>query len=87
MKLVSNKNAIFAWKRKYKEKMKLDRLQLRNYRNYKDFSVDFGSEVTIFIGKNGSGKTNMIKAVKQLLSFVFSGPINKIGRASCRERV
>ncbi len=52
--------------------MKLDRLQLHNYRNYKDLSVVFGSEVTILIGKNGSGKTNMIKAVKQLLSFVFS---------------
>ena len=52
--------------------MKLDRLQLHNYRNYKDFSVAFGSEVTIFIGKNGSGKTNMIKAIKQLLSFAFS---------------
>lgn len=36
------------------------------------FSVDFGSETTIFIGKNGAGKTNLIKAIKQLLSFVFS---------------
>lgn len=52
--------------------MKLDRLHLHNYRNYRDFSVDFGSEVTIFIGKNGSGKTNMIKGIKQLLSFVFA---------------
>ena len=52
--------------------MKIDRLILHNYRNYRDFSVDFGSEATIFIGKNGSGKTNMIKAIKQLLSFVFS---------------
>lgn len=52
--------------------MKLDILHLHNYRNYKDFDVAFGSEVTIFIGKNGSGKTNMIKAIKQLLSFVFS---------------
>lgn len=52
--------------------MILDRLHLHNYRNYRDLSVSFGSEVTIFIGKNGSGKTNMIKAIKQLLSFVFS---------------
>lgn len=52
--------------------MKIDRAHLYNYRNYKDFSVDFGSEATIFIGKNGSGKTNLIKAVKQLLSFIFS---------------
>lgn len=52
--------------------MKIDNLHLHNYRNYRDFSVDFGSKATIFIGKNGSGKTNMIKAIKQLLSFVFS---------------
>ena len=52
--------------------MRITQLQLHNYRNYKDFSVEFGSEATIFIGKNGAGKTNLIKSVKQLLSFVFS---------------
>lgn len=52
--------------------MKINKLQLHNYKNYKDFSVDFGSESTIFIGKNGTGKTNLIKAIKQLLSFIFS---------------
>lgn len=52
--------------------MRINKLRLCNYRNYRDFSVDFGSEATIFIGKNGAGKTNLIKAVKQLLSFVFS---------------
>lgn len=52
--------------------MKINKVQLHNYKNYKDFSVDFGSESTIFIGKNGTGKTNLIKAIKQLLSFIFS---------------
>lgn len=52
--------------------MKINRILLHNYRNYRDFSVDFGSETTIFIGKNGAGKTNLIKAIKQLLSFIFS---------------
>lgn len=47
-------------------------MHLQNYRNYRDCSVAFGSEVTIFIGKNGSGKTNLIKGIRQLLSFVFS---------------
>ena len=52
--------------------MRITELTLHNYRNYRDFRIDFGSEVTVLIGKNGSGKTNMIKAVKQLLSFIFS---------------
>lgn len=38
--------------------MRIDKVQLHNYRNYKDCTVDFGSEATIFIGKNGAGKTN-----------------------------
>lgn len=52
--------------------MKIKKILLNNYRNYKSLSVEFGTDATIFIGKNGAGKTNMIKAVKQLLSFVFS---------------
>lgn len=52
--------------------MKIRSLKLHNYRNYKDFTVDFGDEATIFIGKNGAGKSNLIKAIRQLLSFVFS---------------
>ncbi len=50
--------------------MKITRIHLNNYRNYRNISIDFGTEVTILIGKNGSGKTNLIKAIKQLLSFV-----------------
>ena len=52
--------------------MKINKIKLHNYRNYRDVSVEFGSQATIFIGKNGSGKTNLIKAIKQLLSFAFS---------------
>lgn len=52
--------------------MKINKVHLHNYRNYIDVSVEFGTEATIFIGKNGAGKTNLIKAIKQLLSFVFS---------------
>lgn len=52
--------------------MKIDKIELHNYRNYRDCSVSFGSEATVFIGKNGAGKTNLIKSIKQLLSFVFS---------------
>lgn len=52
--------------------MKINEVRLCNYRNYRDVSVRFGTEATILIGKNGTGKTNLIKAIKQLLSFVFS---------------
>jgi predicted ATP-dependent endonuclease of OLD family len=52
--------------------MKLRNIQLSNYRNFKNYSIDFGTETTIFIGKNGTGKTNLLTAIKQSLSFIFS---------------
>lgn len=47
-------------------------IKLRNYRNYENLNLDFGKKVTVLIGKNGMGKTNMITAVKQSLSFIFT---------------
>lgn len=52
--------------------MKINKIQLSNYRNFKDYQICFGAETTIFIGKNGMGKTNLITAMKQALSFIFS---------------
>lgn len=47
-------------------------VHLTNFRNYKNISLDLGRMTTIIIGRNGSGKTNMITAIKQSLSFIFS---------------
>ena len=52
--------------------MKLKKVHLSNYRNFKDYQIEFGAKTTIFIGKNGMGKTNIISALKQSLSFIFS---------------
>jgi DNA replication and repair protein RecF len=38
-------------------------LELRNFRNYKDISIDFGSDVSVLFGENGQGKTNILEAV------------------------
>lgn len=47
-------------------------VHLTNFRNYKKISLDLGRKTTIIIGRNGAGKTNMITAIKQSLSFIFS---------------
>ena len=47
-------------------------VHLTNFRNYKDITLKLGSKATVVIGKNGTGKTNMITAIKQSLSFIFS---------------
>lgn len=47
-------------------------VHLTNFRNYKNIRLNLGRMTTIIIGRNGSGKTNMITAIKQSLSFIFS---------------
>lgn len=52
--------------------MKINSLHLTNYRSYKDSSFKFGKQLTLLIGKNGMGKTNLITALHQVLSFIFA---------------
>ena len=56
--------------------MYIKHIKLTNYRNYESLNgedgLNFGKETTLLIGKNGSGKTNLIHALKQSLSFIFS---------------
>lgn len=43
--------------------MRVNSLEVTNFRNYSHFFIDFDSDVTIFIGKNAQGKTNLIEAI------------------------
>ncbi len=43
--------------------MRVDRLILRNYRNYEMLDIEFINNVNIFIGENAQGKTNILEAV------------------------
>lgn len=52
--------------------MYIKNIKLQNYRNYESLDLDLGRKTTVLIGKNGAGKTNMISALKQSLSFIFS---------------
>jgi len=38
-------------------------IELENYRNFKNFKIDFSSVCNVLIGKNGSGKTNVLEAI------------------------
>ena len=38
-------------------------LKLRNYRNYRELSLDFCDNINIFLGQNAQGKTNIIESV------------------------
>lgn len=43
--------------------MKIGRLQLKNYRNYKDLDIELGPDLNIFIGNNAQGKSNILEAI------------------------
>ena len=46
--------------------MRLNNLQLRNFRNYEALSLDFDPGVNLIVGKNAQGKTNLLEAVAYL---------------------
>lgn len=52
--------------------MYIKNIKLQNYRNYENLDLNLGKKTTLLIGKNGAGKTNLITALKQSLSFIFS---------------
>ena len=41
----------------------LEQLQLHNFRNYSSLELNIESPVTLFIGANGQGKTNLLEAI------------------------
>ncbi len=48
--------------------MRLKSLTIGQYKNLKDFTLGFdgGSFVDVFVGKNGSGKSNLFEALIQI---------------------
>ena len=43
--------------------MYISSIQLKNYRNYQDLSINLGSGINIFTGANAQGKTHLLEAV------------------------
>ncbi len=56
--------------------MYLQKLSLKNFRNYESLDVSFNKSVNVFIGKNGQGKTNILESI-YFLSFLKSHRTNK----------
>ncbi|GHT49796.1 chromosome segregation protein SMC [Bacteroidia bacterium] len=52
--------------------MKLEKINIQNYRCFSNYEIEFTSGVNVLIGKNGVGKTTIINAIKHGLSFVFA---------------
>lgn len=48
--------------------MYIYRLDIKNYRNYNDFSINFNEGLNVIIGSNNSGKTGLLHALNLLTS-------------------
>ena len=46
--------------------MRLEKLQLLNFKNYREVDLSFSSRINVLVGKNGSGKTNLLDAIYYL---------------------
>ena len=69
--------------------MHLTRLRLYQYRNIQDLEIDPSEGTTLFVGKNGQGKTNILEAINFLAfgrSFRTAIPAECIqhGKKECR---
>ena len=46
--------------------MYIQKLQLLNFKNYAEAELDFEARINVLVGKNGSGKTNLLDAIYYL---------------------
>lgn len=53
--------------------MYLEKLKLHNFRCYEKLEIDFNRQLTVLVGKNGSGKTNVLEAIAIALGTWFVG--------------
>ena len=56
--------------------MRLNSLQLVNFRNYNNLYLEFNKKVNLLLGKNGQGKTNIVESI-YMLSFGKSFRTNR----------
>lgn len=56
--------------------MKLIETTFNNFRCFQRYEINYGTETTVFIGKNGSGKSSVLSGIRRGLSFMFAKPKN-----------
>ena len=43
--------------------MKIENIEIHNFRNYENLKIKFNDNINIFIGNNGEGKTNILESI------------------------
>ena len=56
--------------------MKLLESKFNNFRCFIEYPIQYGIQTTVFIGKNGTGKSSILSGIRRGLSFMFAKPKN-----------
>jgi predicted ATP-binding protein involved in virulence len=56
--------------------MRLTESCFNNFRCFTQYPITYGSHTTVFIGKNGTGKSSVLSGIRRGLSFMFAKPKN-----------
>lgn len=72
--------------------MRLDRLSIPNYRNLRGFEIDFDESrpTTVLLGRNGTGKSNLIEAIVEIFRELELGGVPSFAyrlEYVCREQI
>lgn len=54
--------------------MHLSKLTIKNFRSIKDLTIDFEKDLNVFVGKNNTGKSSIIDAIRLALSTYVNNP-------------
>jgi predicted ATP-binding protein involved in virulence len=60
--------------------MRIDKIQIENFKNFEKLEVEFEKGVNLFVGSNGSGKTSILEAINVALGGFFSLQEQKMQR-------
>lgn len=60
--------------------MRIDNLEIENFKNYESVNVSFVSGINLFVGNNGSGKTSILEAINVALGGFFGEQETKMQR-------
>jgi predicted ATP-binding protein involved in virulence len=60
--------------------MRIERLQIENFKNFEDIDISFANGINLFVGSNGSGKTSILEAINVALGGFFGEQEPKMQR-------